>query len=78
MSLSLKLRKKVKRQEKKRENDLQWEKTENYDTRTLKRLAVMKLIFNCTSYAIWEIFSFILDFLFSFRAICMLNIHFYR
>ena len=33
-----------------------------YLDETLKRVAVTKLIFNCTSYAIWEIFSFILDF----------------
>ena len=38
---------------------------------SLKRVAVVKLIFNCTSYAIWEFFSFILDLLTSFGAICM-------
>ena len=32
------------------------------------KLVVIKLIFNCTSYAIWEIFSFSLYFLTSFRA----------
>ena len=34
MSLSFKAEKKVKKQEKKREDDLQRGKTENYDTRT--------------------------------------------
>ena len=30
--------------------------------RNVERVAVIKLIFNCASYAIWEIISFILDF----------------
>ena len=71
----LKLRKKVKRQKKKVEDELQWEKktkTENCDTRTYD---VIRRNFEKSSnreiniyialvlyYAIREIFSFILDF----------------
>ena len=68
---------KKKKQEKKRD-DLQRKKNRtvilwysNLLRNETKRVAVMKWIFNCTSYAIWKIFSFILGFLTSFRAICM-------
>ena len=77
MSFSFKAdKKRKKREKKKRKDDLQrGKKTKHCDTRThdvirraLKRVAIVKLIFNkllsasTTSYAVWVIFSFILDF----------------